>query len=166
MANIHDKLFQLLYKVAYRLSLCVWYIFRPSSYGVYISVWHDGKILVIRNSYKTEYTFPSGGIKRGESEEDAAARELLEEVNIQTWPDLLLFVGRFRGSHEFKKDTGTFFEMVCSAPPKIKVDDREVVTAEFLTPTEALGLDLSPFVRAYLREREGPNPSSHFDFLL
>jgi 8-oxo-dGTP pyrophosphatase MutT (NUDIX family) len=153
MTNISDRIIQIIYTFAYRLLRCVWYVFRPSGYGAYVAVWHDNKILIIRNSYKREYTCPSGAIKRGEDEKSAAVRELYEEVNIQVKPNQLQFAGKFFSTHEFKHDSVTFFEVEFSTAPAIKVDNREVIWAEFMPPLKAVSLNLSPHVRAYLEGR-------------
>ena len=151
-----NRIIQIFYTLAYRLLRCVWYVFRPSSYGAYVAVWYDKKILIIKNSYKDEYTCPSGSIKRGEDEKSAAIRELYEEVNIQVEPDQLQFAGRFFSTHEFKDDTVTFFEIQFSTAPAVKVDNREVIWGEFVPPLKAVSFNLSPHVRAYLEGRFAP----------
>ena len=156
MTNISDRMIQIIYTLAYRLLRCVWYIFRPSSYGAYVAVWHNNKILIIRNSYKNEYTCPSGSIKRGENEKSAAVRELYEEVNIQVKPNQLQFAGRFFSTHEFKDDSVAFFEIEFHTAPEVKIDNREVIWGEFMPPFRAISLNLSPHVRAYLEGRSVP----------
>ena len=153
MTKISNRIIQIIYIFAYRLLRCVWYIFRPSSHGAYVAVWHNNKILIIKNSYKNEYTCPSGSIKRGEDEKSAAVRELHEEVNIQVQPNQLQFAGRFFSTHEFKDDNAIFFEIEFPTAPAIKVDNREVVWGEFMPPFEVISLNLSPHVRAYLEDR-------------
>ena len=43
---------------------------------------HDGALLLVRLSYRNSWGVPGGLLKRGEAPEDAAAREVLEEVGI------------------------------------------------------------------------------------
>ena len=83
-------------------------------------------------------------------------RELHEEVNIQVQANQLQFAGRFFSTHEFKNDSVIFFEIEFPAVPAIRVDNREVVWAEFMLPARVVSLNLSPHVRAYLEGRFAP----------
>ena len=163
MPTVFDRVIQLCYKLAYRLLLCIWYLFRPSTKGAYVAVWHGGRILIIKNSYRNLYTCPSGTIKRGEDEKTAALRELHEEVGIRVTKDQLKLAGRFFCTHEFKKDTVAFFEVHFSQRPKVTVDNREVIWGDFLTPEKALALHLSPHLKTYLKSHLFGLPPSQLD---
>jgi 8-oxo-dGTP pyrophosphatase MutT (NUDIX family) len=149
-----DRLWRLGLWLAYRVLLVCWFVFRPNRRGVYIAVWHDEELLVIRNSYRSCYALPAGGIKRGESIEDAALRELREEVGIVATPQTLHFVREIPTAFEFKRDRCSFFQIELDARPAVRVDGREVVWAGFLQPAETLRRRLAPPVRAYLEGRE------------
>ena len=148
-----DRLWRLALCVAYRLLLVGWYVFRPKRQGVFVGVWHHGELLVIRNSYRSWYALPAGGVRRGEKPSHAALRELREEVGITATPDVLRFVGDISTTFEFKRDRCSFFEIELDARPNVSVDGREVVWAGFLTPAEALERRLAPPVREYLQRR-------------
>jgi 8-oxo-dGTP diphosphatase len=150
-----DRLWRFALCVAYRLMLAGWYVFRPKRQGVFVGVWHQGEVLVIRNSYRSWYALPAGGLRRGEKPEHAALRELREEVGITAKPEVLCFVGDILTTFEFKRDRCSFFEVELDAPPDVRVDGREVVWAGFLTPAEALEQRLAPPVREYLHRRLG-----------
>lgn len=145
-----DRLFQAAYFIVYRLLICYWFIFRPSVRGVFVGVWYHGKILIIKNSYKTKYSVPGGYLKRKENPVSAATRELEEEINIRIPLDRLQFAGEFTFFDEFKHDTVIFFETKLTDSPDIKIDNREVIWGKFLTPSSALELNLTPAVREYL----------------
>jgi 8-oxo-dGTP diphosphatase len=138
---------------AYQVLLAGWYMFRPKRRGVFVGVWHRGELLVIRNSYRSWYALPAGGVRRGEKPENAAVRELWEEVGILAKPEALCFVGDILTTFEFKRDRCSFFEIELESPPDVRVDGREVVWAAFLTPSEALRKRLAPPVRTYLQRR-------------
>jgi len=54
----------ILLTTAYRLALIYWRLVRPDCLGVFVALWHDDRILVIKNSYKSQLTFPG---KKSES---------------------------------------------------------------------------------------------------
>ncbi len=148
---MHNQIIQWLYVIYYRLGLCVWRLFKPLTRGVYIAVWCKNKILLIKNSYKIDYTLPSGGIKRGEQMNVAAARELFEEVNIKVNPDELKFVGAYKNQYEYKNDTINLFEIRLKTEPSLKVDHREVVWAAFIDANHVMRYRLFPTVKTYLQ---------------
>lgn len=145
-----DRLFRALYMVGYRVYLGFCFIFRPACRGVYIAVWHQGAVLLIKNSYRSFFTIPGGGMKGKESAAGAAARELFEEVGIRVEPAGLHLVGSFRTNYEFTRDTVSLFEVNMPERPEIVVDRREVVWAEFKNPSQALQRRLFPVVKQYL----------------
>ena len=145
--NTLDRLIQLFYQMGYRIFLCLWFFTRPDTRGAYVAVWSGNRILIIKNSYRKIFTCPSGALKRGESYLAAAVRELYEEVGLSIDPKDLKPAGRFFSQHEFKKDTIIFFEAHFLTPPRLVLDNREVVWGEFMNPEEALKLPLSPHVK-------------------
>ena len=148
-----DRLWRVGLWVAYRVLSVGWFVFRPKRRGVFIAVWHNGELLVIRNSYRRWYALPAGGLRRGESPAQAALRELREEVGIVVEPDALHFAGDIPTTFEFKRDRCAFFEVELDARPDVRIDGREVIWADFLTPSAALNTPLAPPVLAYLTER-------------
>lgn len=128
----------ILLTIAYRMALVYWRIARPKAYGAFVAVWHEGRVLTIKNSYKPKWSFPGGGVKTTESAIQAAARELREEVGIKVGGDSLSIVEEFICHSEFKEDHATAFEIVLEAEPKVQVDGREVIEARFIDFKELL----------------------------
>ena len=149
-----DRLIQNLYKVAYRLQIVANFFRRESVRGAYVAVWHQHKILLILNSYKSYKTLPCGGVKRSEGAHQAAARELAEEVGIVVKEEQLSLAQVVICNDEFKEDTIYIYELLLTETPDVQIDNREVVWASFLTKEEALKEKLSPPVRAYIVGRE------------
>jgi 8-oxo-dGTP pyrophosphatase MutT (NUDIX family) len=139
-------------RVAYRLQLGWWYVRRPSIQGAYVAVWHDGRLLMIRNSYRKRDSLPAGGVRRGETPLDAAVRELGEEVGIAVSPERLAYHGEILTESQYAKDHAHFFELHCPAEPEVQVDRREVVWAGFLRPEDALARGVVRSVRIYLEQ--------------
>lgn len=118
-----------------------------------MAVWHQGRVLLVKNSYRAQLTFPGGYIRPREDRRTAAARELREEVGINVQPKRL--VHAYHGTHVFehRQDTLDIYELEVDSEPNVQVDNREVVRAEFLTPNEALGLLIVPHLDEYLSRR-------------
>ncbi len=161
-----DRLYQFVYRVAYRIHLVWAFLFRPECHGVWVAVWCSGEILLIKNAYRNNITLPGGGIDRGELSEQAAVRELREEVGIESTPGELRLWGQYRSHAEYKRDHIKLFELELTQRPEISLDNREVTWADIRSPEQALTLPLFPALRTYLEERlagrrpVGPNPAS------
>ena len=151
--QLYNKLAQFFYRLAYKIILTVWFFTRPTVYGVYMAVWHQDKLLIIKNSYKKRFTIPCGRIKRGEDIAEAAVRELREEVGIILGKGQIKFVGEYAAKHDYATDVGSFFEFGMAELPEVQVDNREVTWAEFLTLDQISGLNLSPTVKIWLENR-------------
>ena len=98
--------------------------------GVAVALWHGGELLVVRHSYRPGYSLPGGLLRRGEAPRLAACREIPEELDIAISPqDLVLVtdepVGRY---HEH------IFQYCPSERPKIRIDNWEIIDAEFVDP--------------------------------
>ncbi len=140
---------QLIYRIAFRILYCYWFLVRPNFYGAYVGLWYGNQILMIKNSYRRVYTVPSGKIDRKEAPVDAAVRELSEEVGIRLAPEQLSLAGRFTIFHEYKHDHISFYEVHLDQKPSFRIDNREVAWARFLPVSEAERLNLSPVMLEY-----------------
>jgi 8-oxo-dGTP pyrophosphatase MutT (NUDIX family) len=145
-----DALWRSAYRVAFRLQRLYWRVRRPRITGAYVAVWRGDELLCIRNSYRQRYSLPAGGLARGESPVQAAARELREEVAIDAQPDELHYVGEIVSHVGHAEDHAHFFELVRDPAPEFAVDGREVVWAGFLTPGDVLERGVVDVVRQYL----------------
>jgi 8-oxo-dGTP diphosphatase len=150
-----NALIRAVYRVAHWGLRLLWFIRRPETTGALVAVWHHGRVLLVKNSYRPQLTLPGGYIRPREDRRTAAARELREEVGIQVQPKRL--VHAYHGTHlfEHRKDTLDIYELELEDAPDVRVDDREVVRAEFLTPDEALDMQIVPHLEEYLARRIG-----------
>ncbi len=151
-----DRIRQWCFQLAYGLALAFWFVFRPRGRGVMVAIWFDGRILIIKNAYKRCPTFPGGGPHAGETARQTAARELAEEVGLTIRPNALTWVGQYPYLDEFKRDRIDLFEIELSERPSLRIDNREVIQAEFIDPVNAQRLPLFPVAEAYLRHRAAP----------
>ena len=149
---VRDSLWRIAMRFAYRLQLAWWFVRRPAIHGSYIAVWHGDSVLVIRNSYRKRLSFPAGGRARGETLLGTAQRELFEEVGIRAEAEQLAYYGELVYRMRYAEDHAHFFELRCGAAPEVRVDRREVIWAEFLTPEDAIARGVVGVVRRYLEE--------------
>ena len=83
LGAVIDLGFRTAYKVAHRMLRAYWSVRKPSTHGALVAVWHDGKLLLVKNSYRRHYTLPGGYVRPSETASQAAQRELLEEVRLR-----------------------------------------------------------------------------------
>ncbi len=97
----------MLIKLAYRLLLVYWFIFRPVTMGVRAILFKDEQFLLVKHTYQDAWYLPGGGVKRGETLEQAIRREVAEECGATLHHiELLGSDSRFK---EYKSDHTTLF---------------------------------------------------------
>lgn len=154
MPSLVDHLYRLAYKVAHPLVLPVWWVLGRDLRGVFVAVWCEGRVLMVRNSYKRTCCFPGGMIDAGETPDIAGARELREEVGVQVDPAALRHVQDLIRSHGGGRIRSHAYILELDLPeqPAVHIDDREIVWAAFQTPQQALALPLPQGLEAYIRD--------------
>ncbi|MCL5280293.1 MAG: NUDIX hydrolase [Planctomycetes bacterium] len=159
MRGLWDKTIRRGYRLAYLGLRAWWFVRRPATHGTCVALWHDGKVLLIHTSYRNCYSLPGGFVHRGEPSEQAARREVQEEVGIDlagcklrlAWSGTLLF--------ESRPDTVDIWETVLEKAPAVRIASHELVWADWVYPADASGRRLLPHVAIYLAQKEkGENP--------
>jgi len=148
-----DRLFQLGYKLAYRLMRTAWRLTNPLTHGALVLIWSGGEVLLVRNSYVPYFSAPGGFVKPGEDAREAARRELIEEVGLDVQPDALSLALELTHPWEYKRDHVKIFELTLDERPVVHVDHREVVEALWVSPQDALELNVFPPLQRVIRER-------------
>lgn len=148
-----NLLYRTAYRCAYQLMRAYWLLFHPRTKGALVALWHEGRLLVVRNSYVSYYSLPGGYLKRGEAFRDAAVRELSEELALRIDPADLQLALEVEHDWEGKRDHVQLFELVLKRAPHFEVDAREVVAACQVTPEQALQLELFPPLRTHVEGR-------------
>lgn len=97
----------MIYKFIRSLLSIYWKNFHPNTLGVRTLVINNNKILLVKHSYGNKYYLPGGGVKKFESFENAAKREVLEETGYKI-TKVKLF-GVFQNTNEGKQDTDVVF---------------------------------------------------------
>ena len=92
-----------------------------------------------------------GGVRRGETSEAAARRELAEETGLGA--SALFPAGVTYGIWDGRRDRVHFFELRLVELPKLQLDNREVIAARLTSPTELHTMVLTGPGAAYLAGR-------------
>lgn len=136
------------YKLAYSAGKIYWFMFRPKTMGVKCLIRYQDKVLLIRNSYgKMQWTFPGGGVKRGESHENAARREILEEVGIRI--QKINYLGEYKNTRQYKRDTVHCYSCEASNSGFL-IDGNEVIEANWF-PMDNLPNPQSPAIAEVIK---------------
>ncbi len=150
-----DAGFRFAYRTAYKLMRLYWKAFRPYNRGALVAIWHEERVLLIKNSYVDYYCLPGGGVRPEETPRQAAAREVGEEVSLEVQPSELALALDVEHDWEGRRDHVAIFDLSVDEAPNVQVDNREVVSAEFVTLQEALSRPLFPPLRRHLEARLG-----------
>ena len=104
--------FEFCFRQAYKV-LVIWNrIRRPLTLGVVAAIFNEsGQILLVRHSYRKGWYLPAGGVKKGESVQEAICRELWEELGIKLSQESLKIRGVFYNRCDGKHDHAVFFEV-------------------------------------------------------
>jgi 8-oxo-dGTP pyrophosphatase MutT (NUDIX family) len=86
------------------------FIFRPVRMGVRVMMIQDGKVWLVRQTYMPGWFMPGGGIKKGETLDEAARREACEETGAELGE--LTLMGAYSNFTEWKSDHNILF--VCT----------------------------------------------------
>jgi 8-oxo-dGTP pyrophosphatase MutT (NUDIX family) len=92
-----------------------------------------------------------GGVRRGETPEAAARRELAEEIGLTA--SALLPAGVTCRIFDGRRDRIYFFELRLVELPKLQLDNRELIAARLTSPIELQSMVLTELVAAYLTRR-------------
>lgn len=135
----------------------MWFVTRPTAVGGAVAVWHDGRVLTVRCSYRQGWALPGGGLRMDEDPAAGAARELGEEVGVWLAAEQLRPVLSFEARGDFRRDRTVLFEVGLAEPPAVRPDGREIVAARWLAPSEASTVRVARHLRLYLAARpDGP----------
>jgi 8-oxo-dGTP pyrophosphatase MutT (NUDIX family) len=133
---------KLLLKFAYRLLIVYWSVLHPVTVGVRLLLAREGNVLLVRHTYRKAWYLPGGGIKRGETLEQAARREAQEECGASLGQ--LELLGAYTDFEEYKTDqvvlfSGNDFSLTGSS-------DHEIEEMAFF-PFDNLPVDITPGTR-------------------
>ena len=146
-----DVLWRLAYRALFPMARAWWHLSRPHHEGALVAIWVGSALLLVRSSYRAEWNFPGGGLRRGEPPEEAARRELAEEVGLVG--GTLVPAGELSGLWDGRHDRVHFFELRLEQPPELEFDGREIVGARLVSADDLRRIPLTGPVAAYLAAR-------------
>ena len=121
-------LLRLLY-LAHRVYL---FVFRPVTFGVRVVLAKEGRVLLVRHTYRGGWHLPGGGIQRRESVETAAQREVREEAGAEMGKVQLL--GIYSNFEDYASGHNILF--ACEDFKVVGKPDHEIAEANFFALDE------------------------------
>jgi 8-oxo-dGTP diphosphatase len=139
----------MVFRYGYPLARVWWRVWRPHHEAALVAVYVGCELLLLKSSYRATWNFPGGAIRRGETPEAAARRELAEEIGL-TGNTLVPAEGA-SGNWGGRRVRVHFFELRLDRLPELRLDNREIIGARWVSPDQLPGIALTGAAAAYLR---------------
>jgi 8-oxo-dGTP diphosphatase len=133
------------FRVGYLALQGWWHVRRPHTSGVKVVVRREHEVLLVRHTYgrRREWDLPGGFINEGEAPQDAALRELEEEVGLRGQRPVALGAIVLRSSG--RRDTVHGFAADADGAP-LALDEGEIAEARWFAH-DALPAETAPYTR-------------------
>jgi 8-oxo-dGTP diphosphatase len=152
--SVLDLAWRTIFRLGFPVARLWWRLRRPRHQGALVAIYSGPALLLVRPSYRGEWTLPGGSLRRGETPEAAARRELSEEIGLVV--PALRSAGIVRGRWDGRRDRVHFFEVQLEELPRLHLDYREITDARLMSPSELRDIALTGPVAAYLRRISPP----------
>lgn len=131
-----NSMFRLGYRLVYAMYRRFCFIYKSSSIGTQMAVWAEGRLLVIKNSYRPGLHMPGGHASSDLSFMENALKELWEETGVKLSPENVSFARTVRHRRHGVLVTDFIYRAELTRMPVVTLDQREVIFGVFLLPEE------------------------------
>lgn len=146
-------------RIATRLVQRYWRLSRGLTLGAQAAVIDpDNRVLLIRHTYRPGWHFPGGGVERGETVEQALARELDEEAGVALTQPADLF-GIYSNAVLFPNDHVALFVARSWRQLRTPAPNYEIAEQRLFAPSE-IPADINPGTERRLAEIFSGKPRS------
>jgi len=143
----------------YKILRIYWHIFKPITLGVRAIVTNEkSEILLVKHTYQNYWFLPGGGVKKGETFEQAIKRELMEETGYEA--NIIELFGVYQNTHEGKHDNVVVF--VCKDVKFIEFSPSPEIKEYGFFSADDLPENTSRGMRKRIEEFCNSNKSNHF----
>jgi 8-oxo-dGTP diphosphatase len=142
----------MIYRLGFPIARIWWHVGRVPHEGALVATYVGEKVLLLRASYRRGWNFPGGGIQARETAEQAARREVQEEIGLLL--PTLKPKGNIVGYWEGRRDSVHYFELRLERLPALHLDNREIVEARLVSPEELNQMKLTPATAAYFKAQK------------
>lgn len=84
-AKLIDSVWRMALRVGFRLARVWWHLRRPSHEGALVAIYVGRALLLVKSSYRDEWNLPGGSVNPGETPDEAAQREMEEEIGLSSF---------------------------------------------------------------------------------
>ncbi len=112
----------------------------------------EGRVLLVTHTYMPGWYMPGGGVERGETAEEALAREMIEEAGVRLTARPVL--ASVHSNHRSHRGDHVLIYRVTAWEPCQATQHGEIAAIEWFAP-DKLPADLSPATRRRLEELLG-----------
>jgi 8-oxo-dGTP diphosphatase len=144
-----DAVWRLALRLGFPLARAWWHLRRPRHEGALVAIYVGQALLLVKSSYRSEWSFAGGSLKPGEAPIAAAQREMEEEIGLT--PHSLRPAGSVSGVWDGRQDRVHFFELHLDSLPGLRLDKREITATRLALPEELNSIALTGPVLSYLR---------------
>jgi 8-oxo-dGTP diphosphatase len=150
-----DAAWRMAFRLGFPLARIWWRLRRARHEGALVAIHVGQSVLLLRSSYRSDWNFPGGSVRQGETPEASARHELAEEIGLEPNAPLRL-VGEARGLWDGRRDRVFLFELRSDEAPTLRLDNREIVGARLVPIDDLDKLPLTGPVQAYFRGQYSP----------
>ena len=146
-------------KLGHKILRLYWRIFKPVTLGVRaIVIDENNRILLVKHTYENYWFLPGGGVKKGETFDQAIIRELREETGYEA--NTMELFGVYNNTYEGKRDTVVVF--ICKDGKLGEFSGSPEIEKHEFFNTNDLPENTSKGMRKRIEEFYGSSKSTHF----